>query len=151
LDDAKDRLKRQQDALFLLEIGKADKKLALGLHHDCKEILDEMRVQMERLSDVDPKVFSSLAQVYSLYYRRQEDHENFYKSCMQFLAYTPIQELSEQQKKDFSIKMGMAILLGKKVFNIAELLDKEIINVLIGTDFEWLYHLMSSLGKGQIA
>jgi|TARA_B110000285_G_C15028491_1_gene565448 hypothetical protein len=47
--------------------------------------------------------------------------------------------------------MGMSILLGKKVFNITELLDKEIINVLLGTEFEWLYHLMKTLGLGQIA
>ena len=44
--------------------------------------------------------------------------------------------------------MGMAILLGKNVFNIAELLDKDIINVLVGSEFEWLFHLMKSLGQG---
>lgn len=44
----------------------------------------------------------------------------------------------------------MAILLGKKVFNITELLEKDIINILVGTDFEWLYHMMKTLGQGQI-
>jgi 26S proteasome regulatory subunit N9 len=46
--------------------------------------------------------------------------------------------------------MGMSILLGKRVFNISELLDKDIINCLVGTDFEWLYHMMKTLGQGQI-
>lgn len=46
--------------------------------------------------------------------------------------------------------MGMSILLGKKVFNIAELLDMDIINILVGTEFEWLYHMMKTLGLGQI-
>jgi hypothetical protein len=64
------------------------------------------------------------------------------------LAYTPLAELSEAEKRDISIKMGMAILLGKNVYNISELLDKDIINVLIGTDFEWLFHLMKTLGLG---
>lgn len=58
--------------------------------------------------------------------------------------------MSAQEKKEISIKMGMSILLGKKVFNIAELLDKDIIHVLVGTDFEWIYHLMKTLGQGQI-
>jgi hypothetical protein len=44
--------------------------------------------------------------------------------------------------------MGMSILLGKKVFNITELLDKDVINSLIGTEFEWLYHIMKALGLG---
>jgi hypothetical protein len=44
--------------------------------------------------------------------------------------------------------MGMSILLGKKVFNITELLDKDVINSLIGTEFEWLYHVLKALGHG---
>jgi len=58
--------------------------------------------------------------------------------------------MSVQEKKELSIKMGMSILLGKRVFNISELLDKDIINILVGTDFEWLYHMMKTLGQGQI-
>jgi hypothetical protein len=46
---------------------------------------------------------------------------------LQFLAYTPASELSLQEKKDWSIKLGMAILLGKNIYNIMELLDKEIL------------------------
>ena len=41
-------------------------------------------------------------------------------------------------------------MLGKKVFNLSELLDKDIINILVGTDFEWMYHMMKTLGQGQI-
>ena len=46
--------------------------------------------------------------------------------------------------------MGMSIMLGKKVFNISELLDKDIINSLLGTDFEWMYHMLKALGQGNI-
>jgi len=46
--------------------------------------------------------------------------------------------------------MGMSILLGKNVFNITELLEKDIINSLKGTDFEWLFHMMKTLGEGNI-
>ena len=58
--------------------------------------------------------------------------------------------MSEQEKKELSIKMGMSIMLGKKVFNLSELLDKDIINILLGTDFEWMYHMMKTLRHGQI-
>ena len=150
LESAKERLKGNTDALFLLEISQADKKLALGQHHDCFEHLNEIRAKVNQIADVDAKVFSGLANVYGLYYKRKDDHENYYKSCLQYLAYTPSADMSEKEKKELSIKMGMSILLGKNVYNISELLDKEVINSLVGSDFEWLYHMMKTLGQGKI-
>ena len=47
--------------------------------------------------------------------------------------------------------MGMAVLLGKNIFNITELLDKKILLSLVGTDFQWLYDLLMTLGKGHIS
>jgi len=88
--------------------------------------------------------------VFGQYYRRKEDHENYYKSCLQYLNYTPVSEMSEKEKKDLSIKVGMAILLGKNVFNIIELLDKEILSSLLGGNYEWVYSLLKALGRGQI-
>ena len=58
--------------------------------------------------------------------------------------------MTEKEKKELSIKMGMSILLGKNVYNISELLDKEIINSLVGSEFEWLFHMMKNLGQGKI-
>lgn len=42
----------------------------------------------------------------------------------------------------------MAVLMGKKIFNISELLDKEILKSLVASDFEWLFDLLQTLGKG---
>lgn len=66
------------------------------------------------------------------------------------MAYTAPGELSNDQKKDWSIKIGMSVLLGKSIYNITELLDKDILNSLLGTDFEWLYHLLQNVGQGKI-
>ena len=43
LEACKERVKGSTDAVFLLEISQADKKLALGQHHDCIEHLNEIR------------------------------------------------------------------------------------------------------------
>jgi hypothetical protein len=50
----------------------------LGEHHDCLEILNEVKKNVEIISDVDAKVLSSLSKAQAAYYRRKEDHENFY-------------------------------------------------------------------------
>jgi hypothetical protein len=123
LDAAKTRLQSKQDAVFMFEIAKAEKRLQLGQHHDSFEILNSVKKSLEALSDVDPKVLASLSKVFAYYYRRKEDQENFYKSSLQFLAYTPPSELSQDEKKDWSIKLGMAILTGKNIYNITELVS----------------------------
>lgn len=89
LEEAKVRLQGKVDAQFLCRIGQAEKRLNLGQHHDCLQILNEVKEQTEPMADVDPKVYASLADIYAQYYRRKEDYENYYKSGMQFLAYTP--------------------------------------------------------------
>lgn len=94
LDAAKTRLQGKQDAVFLCQVAQAEKKLQLGLHHDCFEILNGVKKSLESLSDVDPKVYAHMSKAYATYYRRKEDYENFYKSSLQFLAYTPASELS---------------------------------------------------------
>jgi len=42
----------------------------------------------------------------------------------------------------------MAVLLGKKIFNITELLDKALLKSLLNSDFEWLFDLLQTLGRG---
>ena len=44
----------------------------------------------------------------------------------------------------------MAVLLGKDIFNIAELCEKEVLKSLVGTDFDWLYNLLLCLNTGNV-
>lgn len=91
------------------------------------------------------------AEVFAAYYRRKEDYENYYKFGLQFLAYTPATDLTVDEHKQWATRMGMAVLLGRHIFNISELLDKQILQSLVGTDFEWLYEMLQTLGHGKIA
>jgi 26S proteasome regulatory subunit N9 len=82
LDAAKQKLAGKDDAIFLCRIGVAEKLLQLGKHHDCFETLNEVKKSLEALSDVDPKVYANLSKTQAAYYKRKEDHENFYKSSL---------------------------------------------------------------------
>lgn len=150
LKEAEERLRGNQDAEFLCRIAQAQVKLQLGQHHDCLDILTSVRQSLEMLADVDPKVYAHLSKVFAAYYHRKEDYENFYKSSLQYLAYTPASEIKASEKRTLAIQLGMAILLGKNIYNIMELLDKEILQSLAGTEFEWLSALLNTLGRGQI-
>ena len=105
LDAAKGRLAGKDDAIYICRIG----------------VADEVRKKLEYLQDVEPKVYANLSKALAGYYRRKEDHENFSKSGLQYLANTSPADLTNEEKKDWSIKMGMAVLLGKNIYNILEL------------------------------
>ena len=62
-----------RDAQYLLRIAQAEKRLNLGEHHDCMQILNEVREQTETASDIDPKVYAAHAEVSAAYYRRKDD------------------------------------------------------------------------------
>jgi 26S proteasome regulatory subunit N9 len=149
LREAETRLKgTSQDAEFLCRIAQAQVKLQLGQHHDCLDILTSVKQSLEMLADVDPKVYAHLSKVFAAYFHRKEDYESYYKNSLQYLAYTPGSEIKPQEKRTLAIQLGMAILLGKNIYNIMELLDKEILQSLAGTEFEWLSALLNTLGRG---
>lgn len=82
LEAAKVRLQGKTDAVFIVQVAQAEKRLQLGQHHDCFEILNSVKKALESLSDVDPKVYANMSRTYATYYRRKEDYENFYKSSL---------------------------------------------------------------------
>lgn len=46
------------------------------------------------------------------------------------MAYTPASELTVDEHKSWATKMGMAVLLGRHIFNIAELVSNSIHNFI---------------------
>ena len=47
LDEASARLEGKRDAQFLCRIAQAEKRLNLGQHHDCLQILNEVKEKIE--------------------------------------------------------------------------------------------------------
>ena len=45
-------------------------------------MLEKVKKELESQSDIEPKVYAFLAEVYAQYFRRKEDHENYYLSSL---------------------------------------------------------------------
>lgn len=150
MKELEDKVKDFIGAKLFLQVSIAEKRLALGQYNECFDILEEVEGQLKAQNDVDQLVYSELYKTLALYYRRKEKYTEFYQNGLQFLAYTPTEELTEQEKHEWCINMGKAILLGKDIYNIAELLEKDILKSLVGTDFEWLYDILKSLNTANI-
>mmetsp|Transcript_10875 Transcript_10875/g.12326 ORF Transcript_10875/g.12326 Transcript_10875/m.12326 type:complete len:327 (+) Transcript_10875:207-1187(+) len=138
------------DAFNFLKVSIAEKRLALGQYNECFDVLEEVEGQLKSHNDIDQLVYSEFYKTLALYYRRKEKYTEFYQNGLQFLAYTPSEELTEQEKHEWCINMGQAILLGKDIYNIAELLEKDILKSLVNTEHEWLYDILKTLNTADI-
>jgi 26S proteasome regulatory subunit N9 len=150
LKQLEDKVKDSIGASLFLKVSIAEKRLALGQYNECFDLLTEVEGQLRAQNDVDQIVYSENYKTLAMYYRRKEKYTEFYQNGLQFLAYTPSDELSEQEKHEWCINMGKAILLGKDIYNIAELLEKDILKSLINTDYEWLYEILKALNTANI-
>mmetsp|Transcript_43443 Transcript_43443/g.41901 ORF Transcript_43443/g.41901 Transcript_43443/m.41901 type:complete len:146 (+) Transcript_43443:70-507(+) len=65
LEEAKGRLEGKLDAVLLCRVAQAEKKLNLGQHHDCLDILSDVKKQVEYQSDVDAKVYANLSSTFA--------------------------------------------------------------------------------------
>lgn len=66
-------MKAHIDARLFLRIAQAEKRLDLGQHHDCLEILEEVKLEFSSSQDIQPKVYAYSADVFSQYYLRSQN------------------------------------------------------------------------------
>jgi len=160
---AKSYIKPEDAIVFLdsIEISNIEAKLYLQvgkgyyyLKQEAKELLRELINSSEKClktnSNIDALVHSYLYQLCALYYAKMKDFDNFYKYGLQYLAYTPEKLMSTEEKVRWSYDMGIAVLLGPNIYNISELLEKDVLKVLPQTQHKWLSDLLFTLNGGRI-
>lgn len=81
---------KMQIAMFLLEKGN---------QKGCKKLLEEGKITLDSMVDIDPSVHGTYYWVCSQYHKAHQDYCEFYKSALLYLAYTTVESLSEQFKQ----------------------------------------------------
>ncbi|CAA6669603.1 unnamed protein product [Spirodela intermedia] len=132
---------KMQIAAFNLE--KGDQK-------ECKKLLDDGKSTLDSMTDIDPSVHASYYWVSSQYHKARQEFGEFYKNALLYLAYTTVESLSETFKLDLAFDLSLSALLGDNIYNFGELLAHPIINSLLGTNVEWLYHILQAFNTGNL-
>ncbi|CAL5025661.1 unnamed protein product [Urochloa decumbens] len=133
---------KMQIATFLLEKGNPK---------GCKKLLEEGKTTLDTMVDVDPSVHGTYYLVCSQYHKVHQDYSEFYKSSLLYLAYISVESLSEPFKQNLAFDLSLAALLGENVYNFGELLAHPIIHCLLGTQAEWIFHMLYAFNSGNIA
>jgi len=146
-----DRLTIDKEAQLLIRIEMATNLLFSGNSVEAGDALAKLKEEIENAQNVDILIFSEFYKAYAFYFDQRKDYEEFYQYALQYLAYTPESNLNPQEKIEWSVKMGMAVLLGKKIYNIGELVDKEILKSLTTTAYLWLYDLLQAMNAARVS
>lgn len=146
-----ERLGIDKEAQLLLEIERAANLLFMGNLVECGDALSVLSITIEKLQGPDIIIYSEFYRAYALYFDRRKDYAQFYQYALQYLAYTPEATLTSQDKIEWSIKMGMAVLLGRTIYNIGELVEKDILKSLKETDYVWLYNLLEAMDNAKVS
>jgi len=146
----KDRLAIVKESQLVLSIEIMANKLQESITLEISDQLNQIKDDVEKCSGADNMMYSDLYRVYALYYFYRKQHEEFYQYALQYLAYTPAASIPDAEKVEWSVRMGMAAILGKKIYNIGELVEKEIFKSLTATQYVWLYDLMQAFNSASV-
>ncbi|KAJ7551240.1 hypothetical protein O6H91_06G006400 [Diphasiastrum complanatum] len=143
--------RRIEEPILYVKMQIAGLKLQRGDQKECKVLLEEGKATLDSMTDVDPSVHASVHWVSSQYHKSRQEFAEFYKSALLYLAYTSVESLSEPFKLDLAFDLSLAALLGENIYNFGELLAHPIVKSLLGTNVEWLYHILLAFNTGDLA
>ncbi|CAH2046285.1 unnamed protein product [Thlaspi arvense] len=141
---------RITEPIIYIETQKALFKLEQGDQKECKKILDDGKSSLDSMTDIDPSVYANFYWVSSQYHKFRQEFSDFYKSALLYLAYTSVEALSDSFKLDLAFDLSLSALLGENIYNFGELLAHPVLKSLLGTNVEWLYHILQAFNHGDL-
>jgi 26S proteasome regulatory subunit N9 len=80
--------------------------------------------------------------------KKKKDYDNFYNNAFQYLAYET--KISDEEKLDLCYKMCSAMLIGEKLYNFEELIEKDFFKLMKGSKYEWISNLILSFNSSNV-
>ncbi|KAK1285952.1 hypothetical protein QJS10_CPB20g01198 [Acorus calamus] len=141
---------RIEEPILYVKMQIAAFKLEMGQQKECKNLLDDGKMTLDGMTDIDPSVYASFYWNSSQYHKSRQEFAEFYKNALLYLAYTKVDSLSDSFKLDLAFDLSLSALLGENIYNFGELLAHPIIRSLLGTKVEWLYYILQAFNTGDL-
>ena len=122
--------------------------LDLNKMYELEDIVKNTEQDFSSNIEIDTSLYAQYYKLSSLYYEKKEDYDNFYNNSFQYLAYET--KLSNEDKLDICYKMCSSMLIGEKLYNFAELIEKDFFKLMQGTKYEWISNLILSFNSAKV-
>jgi len=118
-----------------------------------KESTNKNRPILAELADTE----SEAAVVHSVYYETAMTYrkavgppEAYYREAIQYVAYTSLSDLSQEERYSLATDLSLAALTGEGVFNFGEVVTAPALKCLEGTEFHFLVELLAAGSRGDV-
>ena len=122
--------------------------LDLNQMYDLEEIIKTIEEDFSGKFEIDSSLYAQYYKLSTLFYEKKQDYDNFYSNSFQYLAYET--KLSNEDKLELCYKMCSAMLIGEKLYNFAELIEKDFFKLMQGTKYDWISNLILSFNSAKV-
>ena len=122
--------------------------LDLNKMFELEEIVKSTKVDFSGKYEIEPSLYAQYYKLSTLFYEKKKDYDNFYVNAFQYLAYETT--ISDQEKLDLCYKMCSAMLIGEKLYNFEELIEKDFFKLMKGSKYDWISNLILSFNSAKV-
>ena len=115
---------------------------------ELEEIVKSTKVDFSGKYEIEPSLYAQYYKLSTLFYEKKKDYDNFYDNAFQYLAYETT--ISDQEKLDLCYKMCSAMLIGEKLYNFEELIEKDFFKLMKGSKYDWISNLILSFNSAKV-
>jgi 26S proteasome regulatory subunit N9 len=138
------------EASLCLDIDVMHMKLLVGERQEVKHYIEDHRDEVQKGSYEEATVCSKFFKLTMEYHKIVGTAQEFYRAALTYLSYTPLEELSVEERFSLATDMAIAAVVGDAVYNLGEVIATPILGYLKGTENEWLLNLVLALNDGDI-
>ena len=121
---------------------------ALDKMYELEDIVKNTEQDFSGNIEIDSSLYAQYYKLSALYYEKKQDYDSFYNNAFQYLAYET--KISSEDKLSLCYKMCSAMLIGEKLYNFAELIEKDFFKLMHGTKYEWISNLILSFNSAKV-
>ena len=122
--------------------------LDLNKMFELEEIVKSTKIDFSGKYEIEPSLYAQYYRLSTLFYEKKKDYDNFYDNAFQYLAYETT--ISDQEKLDLCYKMCSAMLIGEKLYNFEELIEKDFFKLMKGSKYDWISNLILSFNSAKV-
>jgi len=122
--------------------------LELNKMYDLEEILKTTEVDFTGKFEIESTLYAQYYKLSTLFYEKKNDYDNFYSNAFQYLAYET--KISDEEKLELCYKMCSAMLIGEKLYNFEELIEKDFFKLMQGSKYDWISNLILSFNSAKV-
>jgi len=136
------------EAKISIKILKGFCYLELDKMYELEDIINTTEVDFTGKFEIESTLYAQYYKLSTLFYEKKKDYDKFYNNAFQYLAYET--KLNDEDKLNLCYKMCSAMLIGEKLYNFEELIEKDFFKLMKGSKYDWISNLILSFNSAKV-